>query len=86
MPRPTRNCRGLAADWLTKSAKPSLEVINASLGAETGRDGASEDKKRSGGRRLFCLSQRVGRTRERETRKAGLWGTCYGEGKSPDVP
>lgn len=30
MPSPTRNCRGLAADWRTKSAKPSLEVINAS--------------------------------------------------------
>lgn len=42
------------------------------LGAQTGRDGAEESAKRSGERRLFGLSQRVGRTREREIKKAEL--------------
>lgn len=34
---PTRNCEGLAADWLTKSANPSLEFINASLRRRDGK-------------------------------------------------
>ena len=63
-----------------------MEDINASLRRRDEKDGAGEGKKRSKERRLFCFSQRVGRTRERETQKAGLWGRWCGEEKGPDVP